>query len=77
MDLPPSTPLIPVSSSNVANQKASARQEITWLLKNAIPLVISYLLQNSLQSVSVISAGHLVSQWFLLKNYRSLGSFSL
>lgn len=61
MDLPPSTPLIPVSSSNVANQKAGARQEIIWLLKNAIPLVISYLLQNSLQSVSVISAGHLVS----------------
>ncbi|KAI8340492.1 mate-domain-containing protein [Chlamydoabsidia padenii] len=60
MDLSPSTPLIPVSSTNgIVIEKASARQEITWLLKNAIPLVISYLLQNSLQSVSVISAGHL------------------
>ncbi|KAI8064746.1 mate-domain-containing protein [Gongronella butleri] len=33
--------------------------EFQWLLKNASPLIVSYLLQNSLQSVSVISAGHL------------------
>ncbi|CAO3591054.1 unnamed protein product [Absidia cylindrospora] len=59
MDISPSTPLIPVASPLGINQKATFRQEVIWLLKNAIPLVISYLLQNSLQSVSVISAGHL------------------
>lgn len=43
------------------DQKKGYRHEFKWLLKNAMPLVISYLLQNSLQSVSIITAGHLVS----------------
>ncbi|KAI8381460.1 mate-domain-containing protein [Radiomyces spectabilis] len=38
---------------------AGHKHEFKWLLKNAMPLVLSYLLQNSLQSVSVVSAGHL------------------
>ncbi|KAI8984097.1 mate-domain-containing protein [Mycotypha africana] len=33
--------------------------EFKWLLKNAMPLVVSYLLQNTLQSFSIVSAGHL------------------
>ncbi|KAI9354998.1 mate-domain-containing protein [Pilaira anomala] len=41
------------------SQKKGYSYEFKWLLKNAMPLVISYLLQNSLQSVSIISAGHL------------------
>ncbi|KAF1803758.1 mate-domain-containing protein [Mucor lusitanicus] len=40
-------------------KKQGYRHEFKWLLKNAMPLVISYLLQNSLQSVSIITAGHL------------------
>ena len=43
------------------DQTKGYKHEFKCLLKNAIPLVISYLLQNSLQSVSIISAGHLVS----------------
>ncbi|KAI8089358.1 mate-domain-containing protein [Halteromyces radiatus] len=60
MDTTSSSPLIPVSLSS-GESKSTYRQELYWLLKNALPLVISYLLQNSLQSVSVISAGHLGS----------------
>jgi MATE family multidrug resistance protein len=46
---------------NKRNQSHGYHHEFKWLLKNAIPLVISYLLQNSLQSISIISVGHLVS----------------
>lgn len=42
-------------------QEKGYRHELKWLLKNSMPLVISYLLQNMLQSVSVISAGRLVT----------------
>lgn len=52
-----STPVLP----NKRSQSKGYAHEFKWLLKNAMPLVISYLLQNSLQSVSIISAGHLVS----------------
>lgn len=48
------------------SQKKGYSHEFKWLLKNAMPLVISYLLQNSLQSVSIISAGHLVSKWHFI-----------
>ncbi|CAO3614686.1 unnamed protein product [Mucor hiemalis] len=41
------------------HQSKGYTHEFKWLLKNAMPLVITYLLQNSLQSVSIISAGHL------------------
>jgi MATE family multidrug resistance protein len=47
--------------SNKHHQKKGYTHEFKWLLKNAMPLVISYLLQNSLQSVSIITAGHLVT----------------
>lgn len=51
------------------SQKKGYSYEFKWLLKNAMPLVISYLLQNSLQSVSIISAGHLVSLIFTITTY--------
>lgn len=54
---------------NKRNQKKGYKHEFKWLLKNAMPLVISYLLQNSLQSVSIITAGHLVSLLFFLSLY--------
>ncbi|KAI8982423.1 mate-domain-containing protein [Mycotypha africana] len=40
-------------------QQKGYRHEFKWLLKNAMPLVVSYLLQNTLQSFSIVSAGHL------------------
>lgn len=46
--------------SNKANQAKGYSHELKWLLKNSMPLVVSYLLQNSLQSISIITAGHLV-----------------
>ncbi|KAI9025962.1 mate-domain-containing protein [Phycomyces nitens] len=49
----------PLLSSKSALVSKPYRQEFKWLVNNAMPLVLSYLLQNSLQSVSVISAGHL------------------
>lgn len=52
-----SIPILP----NKKDQLKGYSHEFKWLLKNAIPLVVSYLLQNSLQSVSIVSAGHLVS----------------
>ncbi|KAI8080727.1 mate-domain-containing protein [Gilbertella persicaria] len=42
-----------------SKQPTGYRHELSWLVKNAMPLVLSYLLQNSLQSVSIITAGRL------------------
>jgi MATE family multidrug resistance protein len=67
------SPLIP--SAHVKIPSFSFRQESSWLLKNAVPLVISYLLQNSLQSVSVITAGHLVSS--LSRKRQSMGKLTI
>ncbi|KAI9487872.1 MAG: mate-domain-containing protein [Benjaminiella poitrasii] len=44
---------------NKRNHKRGYTYEFKWLLKTAMPIAISYLLQNSLQSVSIITAGHL------------------
>lgn len=55
-------PSSPLNNNNNNNVKPTFRQEFYWLIKNAIPLVLSYLLQNSLQNVSVITAGRLVSK---------------
>lgn len=49
------------SSPLLIKKKKGYIHEIKWLFKNAIPIVISYLLQNSLQSVGIMNAGHLVS----------------
>ncbi|KAG0741376.1 hypothetical protein G6F57_006960 [Rhizopus arrhizus] len=43
----------------ITKQSKGYFYEFKWLFKNAIPLVISYLLQNSLQSVGILNAGHL------------------
>jgi MATE family multidrug resistance protein len=45
----------------ITKQSKGYFYEFKWLFKNAIPLVISYLLQNSLQSVGILNAGHLVN----------------
>lgn len=46
----------------ITKQSKGYFYEFKWLFKNAIPLVISYLLQNSLQSVGILNAGHLVNE---------------
>jgi MATE family multidrug resistance protein len=41
--------------------------EFSWLVKNAIPIVFTFLMQNSLQLASVFTLGHLVSIYNRLK----------
>lgn len=49
-------PVLPIKQ----DQRKGYLYEFKWLFKNAVPLVISYLLQNSLQSVGIMNAGHIV-----------------
>lgn len=55
-----STPLI---QGNLDNEKyvATWKGEFQWLIKNALPIVFTFLLQNSLQMASIFTLGHLVS----------------
>ncbi|KAI8070380.1 mate-domain-containing protein [Gongronella butleri] len=58
------TPLIQqdttaLANKHEANDDASWKIEFNWLLKNSIPIVGTYLLQNSLQLASVFTLGHL------------------
>lgn len=48
-------PVLPIKQ----DQRKGYLYEFKWLFKNAVPLVISYLLQNSLQSVGIMNAGHI------------------
>lgn len=50
------TPLI----QNKKNEP-SWQEEFRWLLKNSLPIVFTFLLQNSLQMASIFTLGHLVS----------------
>ncbi|KAI8378094.1 mate-domain-containing protein [Choanephora cucurbitarum] len=52
---------IPILNNNLDKEQIGYRYELRWLIKNAMPLVVSYLLQNSLQSISIITVGHLGS----------------
>ncbi|KAI9253148.1 mate-domain-containing protein [Sporodiniella umbellata] len=52
------TEITPILPKNKHQQKAYL-YEFKWLLKNSIPLVVSCLLQNSLQSASIMNAGHI------------------
>lgn len=35
--------------------------EFRWLIKNALPIVFTFLMQNSLQMASIFTLGHLVN----------------
>lgn len=50
------TPLI-----HKEEQGSTWSTEFYWLLKNALPIVFTFLMQNSLQMASIFTLGHLVS----------------
>lgn len=57
------TPLL--ESPNKSNQallfdNTSLRREFKWLLMNSLPIIGTYLLQNSFQLASIFTLGHLV-----------------
>jgi MATE family multidrug resistance protein len=39
----------------------TVRQELKWLFCNSLPIIGTYLLQNSFQLASIFTLGHLVS----------------
>lgn len=60
-----STPLI-LGISHNEKYVATWKSEFQWLIKNALPIVFTFLLQNSLQMASIFTLGHLVSFNFFL-----------
>ncbi|KAI7890001.1 mate-domain-containing protein [Mucor mucedo] len=53
-----STPLI-LGISHSEKYVATWKSEFQWLIKNALPIVFTFLLQNSLQMASIFTLGHL------------------
>lgn len=53
------TPLI-VGNSDNEKSAPSYTGEFKWLIKNAMPVVFTFLMQNSLQMASIFTLGHLV-----------------
>lgn len=41
----------------------TVRQELKWLLCNSLPIIGTYLLQNSFQLASIFTLGHLVKRF--------------
>lgn len=58
-----STPLI---GSKHQIDHTTVRQEFMWLLLNSLPIIGTYLLQNSFQLASIFTLGHLVSLYLSL-----------
>lgn len=55
------TPLIVGRISDNEKSIPSYAEEFRWLIKNAMPVVFTFLMQNSLQMASIFTLGHLVS----------------
>lgn len=55
-----STPLIRTKSVEDEKYIVLWLGEFKWLIKNALPIVFTFLLQNSLQMASIFTLGHLV-----------------
>ncbi|KAI8098368.1 mate-domain-containing protein [Gilbertella persicaria] len=53
------TPLI--ANKNNEKEESSWANEFRWLFKNAIPVIFTFLMQNSLQMASIFTLGHLGS----------------
>ncbi|KAI8375752.1 mate-domain-containing protein [Choanephora cucurbitarum] len=53
------TPLI--ANTNNEKEELSWWSEFCWLLRNALPIVFTFLMQNSLQMASIFTLGHLGS----------------
>jgi len=54
------TPLINRLPKN-GKDDSSWMTEFRWLIKNALPIVFTFLMQNSLQMASIFTLGHLVN----------------
>lgn len=54
------TPLVPKVNHSLTSP-TTYRKEVRWLFTNSLPIVVTYLLQTSLQMASVFSLGHIVS----------------
>jgi MATE family multidrug resistance protein len=54
------TPLV----RSFTNEKGDSTwmTEFRWLIKNCLPIVFTFLMQNSLQMASIFTLGHLVSE---------------
>lgn len=61
------TPLIHKLPKNVKDD-STWMNEFRWLVKNALPIVFTFLMQNSLQMASIFTLGHLVR---FKKNFKS------
>lgn len=59
LTLTESTPLL--STKQDFEETTTVRQEFIWLLYNSLPIIGTYLLQNSFQLASIFTLGHLVS----------------
>lgn len=53
------TPLVTVRLPNNEKEVSTYTQEFKWLIKNALPVVFTFLMQNSLQMASIFTLGHL------------------
>lgn len=51
----------PLLVSTKQQEEASWSTEFNWLFRNCLPVIGTYLLQNSLQLASIFTLGHLVS----------------
>lgn len=57
------TPLLIVGRlSDNEKDNSTWLDELKWLTKNALPIVFTFLMQNSLQMASIFTLGHLVSK---------------
>lgn len=56
------TPLIRNKSLEDEKYIASWAGEFKWLIRNALPIVFTFLMQNSLQMASIFTLGHLVKK---------------
>jgi hypothetical protein len=55
------TPLIVGRLPDNEKDNSTWMGELKWLTKNALPIVFTFLMQNSLQMASIFTLGHLVS----------------
>ncbi|CAO3660666.1 unnamed protein product [Umbelopsis ramanniana] len=52
------TPLVPKANDSLTSP-TTYRKEVHWLFSNSLPIVVTYMLQTSLQMASVFSLGHI------------------
>lgn len=71
------TPLVPKANDTLTSP-TTYRKEVHWLFANSLPIVVTYMLQTSLQMASVFSLGHIVSYFSIIQQtLRSIGIAAL